>query len=450
MNLELTGYHSHQEKALQSVKPYVFLGCGVGAGKTHVGSGWVMPKLIQQHKKAIGLIGANSYAQLIDSTLRNVFKLWDLWGIDYHPKELPRGHKPFSIFVRISGSWVEILCRSLDSYLMLSGIELSWAWLDEVFQTKKEAIDIVDARLRESRDSDLPSEMLVNVPRTKNQLLLTTTLDDPSTWMYEMFVDKFNPKLMDVIYATTHSNEKNLPVGYVERLKASYTKEQFDRMVLAKWVFLGGMQIYYAFSRDNINADIAEYDPDLPIRWTHDFNIGQGKPMSSALCQIKKQDGKPIMTQFDELILESTDTNQAIREYESRKWIKTTPKHNTIIYGDASGRAKDTRSNTTDYGLLRDAGFTRQVVPRANPSIRDRHNAVNALMKNANNEIRYYVHPRCKTTIKGWETVKLKKGANYLEEETYSQHVTTANGYFVMEEFPLVEKTQSGIQIAAF
>jgi len=71
-------------------------------------------------------------------------------------------------------------------------------------------------------------------------------------------------------------------------------------------------------------------------------------------------------------------------------------------------------------------------------------------MKNANNEIRYYIHPRCKTSIKGWETVKLKKGANYLEEETYSQHVTTAIGYFIHDEFPIQGRSTGQIKIAAF
>jgi len=426
----------HQHKALHSDKYNIFMGCGVGSGKTHVGSIWSLKKLKESHPESIGIIAANSYPQLIDSTLRNVFKLWSEWGIDFNPKTLPKTGHPFSLFVKSGKSYKEILCRSLDTYKKWSGMEINWAWLDETWDTPKEAIEIVDARLRDDR--------------SRIQMLMTTTLDDPSTWMYDMIVEKYNPELMDIIYATTHSNQRNLPDDYIERLKSRYTEKQFERMVLAKWVFLDGMQIYYAFSRDNVNADIAEYDPNLPIRWTHDFNIGEGKPMSSALCQIKKHGGKPILTQFDELILESTDTNKAVLEYESRDWIKTTPKSNTIIYGDSSGRSRDTRSNTTDYGIIGDAGFTNQIVPTRNPSIRDRHNAVNALMKNAKNEIRYYIHPRCGTAIKGFETVKLKKGANYLEEETYSQHVTTAIGYLVMEEFPIIQNTRQNIKLAAF
>ena len=69
-----------------------------------------------------------------------------------------------------------------------------------------------------------------------------------------------------------------------------------------------------------------------------------------------------------------------------------------------SGRAKDTRSKTTDYELLRAAGFIDQRVPRANPPIRDRHNAVNALLCNAAGQVRCSIHPRCQDAIKGLET----------------------------------------------
>lgn len=164
--------------------------------------------------------------------------------------------------------------------------------------------------------------------------------------------------------------------------------------------------------------------------------------MSSCLCQIKKgedQDGnkRPELHIFDEVILETADTHQAAQEFKQRyPDIK-----DVIVYGDASGQARDTRSKMTDYVILREHGFKRQRVPTKNPPIRDRHNAVNAMLHNANGDVRVRIHPRCKTLIKGLETVSLKAGAQYLEEETYHQHVTTALGYLLNYEFPI--KTQS-------
>lgn len=413
----------HQLKVLRSLKKYIFLGAGVGSGKTDIGSLWSLQKISSTPEGTIGLIAANSYTQLIDSTLRNLYKNWQYFGIPYQPVSLPKSHGPFNIQVWNGKHWVEILCRSLDSYNLLAGIEIGWAWLDEVFLTKKEAIDVITARLRDDR--------------MYNQILFTTTLDEPDTWMYQTFVENFNDELMDVVYATTYDNQKNLPDGYIDTLKATYTKQMFDRMVLAKWVTLAGAQIYYNFEPQiHITAD-AERDEHLPILWSHDFNIGEGKPMSSCLCQIKKGDGpdgikRSELHVFDEIILETADTQDAAQEFEGRY-----SKDNVTIYGDASGKAKDTRSKMTDYVILKERGFKRQKVPAANPPIRERHNAVNALLKNASGDVRVKIHPRCKTLIKGLQTVKLKQGSQYLEEETYSQHITTALGYLICQEFPI-------------
>jgi hypothetical protein len=210
-----------------------------------------------------------------------------------------------------------------------------------------------------------------------------------------------------------------------------------------------GMEVYHAFSLDNV-SDEAEYDHALPILWSHDFNIGEGKPMSSCLCQIKKGTGpdgviRPELHAFNEIILETADTNDAAAEMKQRY-----PGKQVVVYGDASGKAKDTRSKTTDYLILAGQGFKKQKVPSANPPVRDRHNVVNGLLRSASDDIRLKIHPRCKVLIKGLERVKIKKGSGYLEEETYEQHVTTALGYLANYEFPLRQKSLvlTGIKVA--
>lgn len=424
----------HQLKVFQSQKRYVFLGAGVGSGKTDVGSLWILQKIKDTPPGGIGLIAANSYTQLIDSTLRNLYKNWQKFGVKYGPATLPRAHGPFNIQVWNGKYWVEILCRSLDSYSLLAGIEIGWAWLDEVFLTSKSAIDVVMARLRDDR--------------MHNQMLLTTTLDEPNTWMYKTFVENYLEEFMDVFYATTIDNKKNLPDGYIESLQATYSPKMYERMVLAHWVMMEGSKVYYSFDRALHVTNEAVRDEHLPVLWAFDFNIGEGKPMSSCLCQIKKGESlhgelRLELHVFDEIILETSDTNDSIVEYEARYGQK---KSNVVIYGDASGRARDTRSKTTDYLLLKDRGFIRQKVPRGNPAIRNRHNSVNSLMKSANGDVRLKIHPNCKVLIQGLETVMLKSGSSYLEMETYHQHVTTALGYLIMKEFPIYRKYKDNVK----
>ncbi|MBT3287751.1 MAG: hypothetical protein HN380_10435 [Victivallales bacterium] len=115
-----------------------------------------------------------------------------------------------------------------------------------------------------------------------------------------------------------------------------------------------------------------------------------------------------------------------------------------IIYSAAAGRARDTRSKTTNYQIIADTGFPRQDVPRTNPPVRERHNQMNAMLKDADGTVSLFIRPRCKTLLRGLETVKLKPGAQYVEAETREQHVTTALGYLVTRLFPARRYAKSG------
>jgi len=418
---------SHQMKVIRSTKRNIFMGGGVGCGKTDAGSLWVVKQVKKTPKGVIGIVAANSYSQLIDSTLRNLYKNFRSWNIPISPSEPPTRHHPVNLRVWNGVNWIEIICRSLDNYALLSGVEVGWTWTDECWMTKREAIDILFARLRDRR--------------MENQMLFTTTLDDPSSWMYELFVDNFDEDIMEVLYATTFDNEKNLAKGYISTLQRLYDRRLYKRMVLSKWVSLTGEQIYHSFDRTKHSNEIAEFDPNLPILWSHDFNIGVGKPMSSCLCQMKNGESpsgifRPELHVFDEIILDGTRTQGAIEEFQSSDYYRK-GLSGVVIYGDATGRHRDTRSNRTDYTLLENEGFTDQKVPTKNPPIRSRHNAVNSLLQNQEGDVRLIVHPRCKTILKGLETVHIKKGAQYIEEETREQHVTTALGYLVNREFPI-------------
>jgi hypothetical protein len=352
------------------------MGGGVGSGKTDIGSLWSLDKVDNSAEGVIGMITANTYPQLIDSTTRNVYKNLQTWGVAVRPETLPKAYTPFNIAILDQkGKWKEILMRSLNSFETLSGVEVGWLWCDEVWQTSKEAMDLVTARTRDTRMT--------------NQRLFTTTLDDPASWMHERFVESFNADFDEVIYATSYDNPF-LPGDYVEELKSTYSKQMFQRMCMAEWVYLEGLNIYYAFGNHNI-TEHAEFDPALPILWAWDFNIGQGKPMSSCLCQIKKgthyhitkigrkpiEIVRPELHVFDEIIIDTADTGQAVQEFKSRDWMKQ--QRQVYIYGDSSGKARDTRGNRSDYQIIYDEGFEQQRVPSSNPPVRERHNILNGL-----------------------------------------------------------------------
>lgn len=424
-------YHPnpHQREVLAATEPLVFLGGGVGTGKTDTGSLWVLHQLRQTPPGCLGLICANTYGQLFDSTLRNLYRNFAAWGVEVEPASLPRQRRSLNLQVRVGEHWVEVLCRSLETWESLSGIEVGWWWADETWQTRFQAIQVLQARLRDRR---MPHR----------QALMTTTLDDPSSWMYGMFVERYNGEVMRVIYATTQDNAHNLPPGFIEMLKATYSARMYERMVLARWVAEDRNRVYGTFDRRDHEEPEVVHDPRRPVCWSLDFNIAAGKPMSSLLAQVWKGPGpdgtiREELHVFDEIVLETTSTAAVIAEFQARPWPIRPDQ--VIIYGDAAGHQHDSRGRHTDFSLLAEAGFTRQRVPSRNPPIRERHNIVNALLRNAGGDIRVRVHPRCKTLLKGLETVQLKPGAEYQEAETREQHITTALGYLIHQHFDRTE-----------
>ena len=69
---------------------------------------------------------------------------------------------------------------------------------------------------------------------------------------------------------------------------------------------------------------------------------------------------------------------------------------------------------------------------------------MNAMLKATDGTVSLFIHPHCKTLLRGPSTVKLKPGTQYVETETREQHVTTALGYLVARLFPARRYVKSG------
>ena len=114
------------------------------------------------------------------------------------------------------------------------------------------------------------------------------------------------------------------------------------------------------------------------------------------------------------------------------------------IHGDATGAARSTNSKQSNYDVINQylANYKNKnglklnyqvLVPRSNPPVRTRHNIVNAYCLNAKGEHRLFVYQKCKTLHEGMKLTALKKGAEYIEDDSKEyQHATTSCGYCVV------------------
>ena len=110
------------------------------------------------------------------------------------------------------------------------------------------------------------------------------------------------------------------------------------------------------------------------------------------------------------------------------------PDRELLAYPDPTGSARKTSAaGETDHGIIRKYGF-KCISPRHPWAVKDKINATNWLCKNAAGQIRLFIHPRCKHTIKALKNVTYKEGAeDYVIDKTAGiEHWTDGLGYLVL------------------
>jgi len=238
---------------------------------------------------------------------------------------------------------------------------------------------------------------------------------------------------IDPDYRTFHwKSAEILPQDIIDGAKRAMSAKQFRQEYEASFETAGG-RIYEDYGKDNW-CSATPYENE-ELHWTHDQNF---TPLSSAIVVIR--DDVPYIV--DEIVLESAVSRQSAEEFVDRY---QNHKNKTVyLYGDPAGRAGEKHGHKSDYDdieevLLKNGWkFQRRVRPK-HPGIKDRQNAVRARIKNAMGQIRLFVNPvTAKWTNKGLETVQLKEGSSFIEDQTNQyQHITTAIGYFVDRLWPM-------------
>lgn len=389
-----------QIRFLQSNKKYAAFIGGIGSGKTFIGSHWALNK-IREQKYAPGLICANTYSQLRDATLVSFFQVLDQFNIPYQYNQ----HRSI---ITVANRCV--YARSLDNFNTLRGIEVGWAWVDELRDAKKEAWDVLVGRVRHSK-------------AVIRQVRATTT-PNGFDWIYELFA-KEEKRGYEVHFSKTGDNPF-LPSDYVDSLKDSYDEKMYRQEVLGEFVPTGSGRVYYAFDRPK-NVKPVQIKKEYPIYIGMDFNIN---PMTAVAFQVYENQ----IYVFREYYIMSSNTDElALKIKQDFGPCQIIP--------DSTGRALKTSSRgLSDHQILRNHGHL--VMNVVNPARMDRYNSTNNLFEKQ----RLWVDPSCKYLIKDLDQVSFREGTN--EPETNKDktltHISDALGYGVWFHFPII-KLSSGI-----
>jgi hypothetical protein len=270
---------------------------------------------------------------------------------------------------------------------------------------------------------------------------LITTTPNGLNWLYDELVTKSRENRVKLYHGTSEQNI-SLSEGYVDRLRALYDERFYAQEVLGKFIDIFAGQAYWNFDRSTSVSDEFEYDPTLPIVLCVDFNVD---PMCwNVIQQRRYRDGRMVDTCVDEIHVRTAGTEIACKEFLNRYGTHKTGVH---VHGDATGHSRATAATRTDYQIINE--MLSKTIPaveictgRYNPSVTDSIAAVNARLKNAAGIRSFYVHPKCRETIRDFERVSFVPGTRELDKSQKDlTHHSDAVRYYLYAQYPVRKPT---------
>lgn len=316
-----------QFKILNIRKPRALIMAGQRAGKSF-GIGFRSGLYVKYFPKMVGMIAANTYKQLEQSTLVECRQVWKKY-LNYteFTKENPEGvyvvgKKPPAHFLQFKqfkeydgiisfANGAIIFTASLDNYIVHDGKTLGWCELDETKDTKEEAVkQVILARLSQSglyvtdedelifHEDDLNkgdvvfiNDQMYVIERAINPCVINTSpAEGVVEWIITMFKlaqyeeqiinDIYDPKkfyyhetdTQAVCIFSTFWNERNLSKNYIQDRLTDLTQGEIDKFIYGYPFAKTGGEYFEYFDR-RVHVKPTEYLPFLPVHLTYDFNL---------------------------------------------------------------------------------------------------------------------------------------------------------------------------------
>jgi hypothetical protein len=429
-------FQKRVKRALETEKRIVACFAAWRTGKTdYVSIEHIIRRQLFDNPDVLHLIAANTYSQLIDSTLRSLFAKLDWLGIPHVPETLPRQGNPTTLRLFNGDKWVEFLCRSMDSFDTVAGVTLGSVWLDEVWATEKWTFDLALSRLSDKRSKHL-------------QMVLTTTKDEPTHWMYTDIVETLAKNeqrddglrasdYIEVVEGKTSENTVNLIDGYISQQLTTLEPRLAKRFIENEWVStLDGL--CYPYYDSAIHQVERGVDLNRPIILCLDFNT------NPCIWELG-QDSKAYSYFFDEIVLKNTDIFKVCGEAKRRLialWgdERKAKSGKLIFYGDHQhGTARGLSAVTSSWELVRTEfnGWNCEFRHKSNPRIADRLNATNSRHRNATGRVSFGHSANCMELKKDYEGVNLEMMMN-VSKQGDRTHASSAVDYFMNYEYPVM------------
>lgn len=390
-----------------------------------------------------GFIGANSYDQLNQATLKELFFWLEHYGVDFtiHKKppedwgqpslSLPRYHNVISVKAgnkKVACAFTRILSQADP----LRGLQFGWYSIDETRDTPQDTHDVLLSRMRRYEDPC--------------GLIGTTT--NGEDWAFKRFAcAPRDQRLYGSLHVPTTESVKAgiVTQDYLNTMLSSYTELMAEQEIYAKHVNVMGGRAYYSFGEHNRRYvapwGVVSPDPSYPLIVGCDFNFDPS-PLVWMIGQVSP-DGESIHW-FDELSRARTSTPEMTYLLMSRY-----PNFHYRIFGDRSGmRGTTSNAGRHDYQQMAEVlgsegcFFTMDTDQGQNPLVKNRVENMNRMAKDAVGVTRMTYNPqRCPlfdadVKLTGWR-MSTQTGRGKLDDGGDKQrtHAADGAGYAVWKLF---------------
>ncbi len=303
----------------------------------------------------------------------------------------------------------------------------------EVFRSHVDEADLVPADKSEDAWNRIIARNRQNLSDAPNRVHAYTTPEGFS-FSYNRW-KKAPGEGYQYVRAPTESNP-HLDEDYINGLRNSYPAQLVDAYLGGHWVNMTSGAVYPEYDRE-LNGTRYVPRPKETLHIGMDFNVMKG----AAIVHIIR-DGLPYA------VGEIIDSRDTVATVEAVKELY--PGHPIIVYPDASGNSRTSQNATdTDFQVVRDARF-RIDAPDANPPIKDRVAAMNAMLCNANGERRYKINAdRCPNYALCLEQQAYDKNG-MPDKANDLDHPLDAGGYFIHRKYPILKRKAAVKSLGGF
>ena len=363
-----------RREILNDPSRFKVLSCGRRFGKSFFSLLFLLNKPLEANERRWIVFPTYRQAKMVS---------WNLLKSIFANKQATINETELSITLD-NGAKIEL--KGADKPDSLRGVSTTMVVMDE-YAFMKENVwgEIIQPTLAESRGEAL----FVGTPSGLNHF-------------YDLFVKGQSDNSDYKSWQFTTLDGGFISKDEVENAKKNLDKRTFQQEYEASFLTAAN-RCAYNFSRD-IHCRVMEKSPRM--FWGIDFGVAS---YMTAILMCENTAGEVYV--FDEIGLQNSNT------FELAKLMQLKGR-GLPVYPDPAGKARTSNSTKSDHKILQEAGFT-VIAKKANPTQKDRMNALNRMLEDATGKHKLFINPKCTKTIRDLELCTLENG-QMLKTETLS------------------------------